>query len=73
VRTDLIREGVLRPLLSFMPLVLCLPFWRRFSFLPLPVPALALWAIATASILWWVGLAANDRRQMTRMVRRAVS
>lgn len=73
VRTDLIREGVMRPLLSFLPLLLCLPFWRRFSFLPLPVPALALWAIATASILWWVGLAANDRRQMTRMVRRAVS
>jgi O-antigen/teichoic acid export membrane protein len=73
VRIELIREGVMRPLISFLPLLLCLPFWQRFSFLPLPVPALALWAIATASILWWVGLAANDRRQMTRMMRRAVS
>ena len=73
VRTKLVREGVVRPLLSFLPLLACLPFWRRFSLLPLPVPALALWALTTASILWWVGLAPNDRKQMTRIVRRAVS
>jgi hypothetical protein len=41
--------------------------------LPLPVPLLALWVVATASILWWIGLAPNDRRQMTQVVRRAVS
>jgi O-antigen/teichoic acid export membrane protein len=72
-RLRLIREGVARPLLSFLPLLACLPFWRRQSMLPLPIPALVLWAIATASILWWLGLAPNDRRQMTRLVRRAVS
>jgi O-antigen/teichoic acid export membrane protein len=72
-RLRLIREGVARPLLSFLPLLACLPFWRRQSMLPLPIPALLLWAIATASILWWLGLAPNDRRQMTRLVRRAVS
>jgi O-antigen/teichoic acid export membrane protein len=72
-RLRLIREGVARPLLSFLPLLACLPFWRRQSMLPLPVPALVLWVIATASILWWLGLAPNDRRQMTRLVRRAVS
>ena len=72
-RLRLIREGVARPLLSFLPLLACLPFWRRQSMLPLPVPALLLGAIATASILWWLGLAPNDRRQMTRLVRRAVS
>jgi O-antigen/teichoic acid export membrane protein len=73
VRTALLREGIVRPLLSFLPLFACLPFWRRFSMLPLSVPVLALLTVATASILWWVGLAPNDRRQMTRMMRRAVS
>jgi O-antigen/teichoic acid export membrane protein len=72
-RLRLIREGVARPLLSFLPLLACLPFWRRLSMLPLPVPLLALWVVATASILWWIGLAPNDRRQMTQVVRRAVS
>lgn len=71
-RLRLIREGVARPLLSFLPLLACLPFWQRQSMLPLPIPALVLWAIATAFILWWLGLAPNDRRQMTRLVRRAV-
>jgi hypothetical protein len=41
--------------------------------LPVPVPLLALWVAATGSILWWIGLAPNDRRQMTRVLRRAVS
>ncbi len=72
-RLRLLREGIARPLLSFLPLLLCLPFWRRLSMLPLSVPLLALWVAATASILWWIGLAPNDRRQMTRVVRRAVS
>ena len=72
-RLRLIRVGVARPLLSFLPLLACLPFWRRLSMLPLPVPLLALWVVATASILWWIGLSPNDRRQMTQVVRRAVS
>jgi O-antigen/teichoic acid export membrane protein len=72
-RLRLVREGVARPLLSFLPLLLCLPFWRRLSMLPVPVPLLALWVAATGSILWWIGLAPNDRRQMTRVLRRAVS
>jgi O-antigen/teichoic acid export membrane protein len=72
-RLRLMRDGIARPLLSFLPLLLCLPFWRRLSMLPVPIPVLLLWAFATASILWWIGLAPNDRRQMTRMVRRAVS
>jgi O-antigen/teichoic acid export membrane protein len=72
-RLHLLREGVARPLLSFLPLLACLPFWRRQSMLPVPIPILALWAIATASILWWLGLSPNDRRQITRLVRRAVS
>jgi O-antigen/teichoic acid export membrane protein len=72
-RLRLIREGVARPMVSFLPLLACLPFWRRLSMLPVPIPVLALWAAATASILWWIGLASNDRSQMTRMVRRALS
>jgi O-antigen/teichoic acid export membrane protein len=72
-RLRLVRDGVARPLLSFLPLLLCLPFWRRLSMLPVPVPLLALWVAATGSILWWIGLAPNDRRQMTRVLRRAVS
>jgi O-antigen/teichoic acid export membrane protein len=72
-RLRLLRKGVARPLLSFLPVVVCLPFWRRFAMLPLPLPLLALWAAATASILWWFGLEPHDRRQMTRVVRRAVS
>lgn len=72
-RLRLLREGIARPLLSFLPLLLCLPFWRRLSMLPVSAPLLALWVAATGSILWWIGLAPNDRRQMTRVVRRAVS
>jgi O-antigen/teichoic acid export membrane protein len=72
-RLRLIREGIARPLLSFLPLVVCFPFWHRLSMLPLPVPLLVLWAAATASILWWIGLAPHHRRQMMSLVRRAVS
>jgi hypothetical protein len=72
-RLRLLRDGVARPLLSFLPLLACVPFWRRLSMLPLPGPALALWMVATASILWWIGLAPSDRKQMTHAARRAVS
>jgi hypothetical protein len=34
---------------------------------------MAVWVVATFSILWWIGLAPNDRRQVTQVVRRAVS
>jgi O-antigen/teichoic acid export membrane protein len=72
-RLRLLRDGVARPLLSFLPLLASVPFWRRLSMLPLPGPALALWMVATASILWWIGLAPSDRKQMTHAARRAVS
>jgi hypothetical protein len=72
-RLHLIRQGVARPLLSFLPLLACVPFWRRLSMLPVSIPLLAAWAVATVSILWWIGLAPSDRRQMSRLVRRAVS
>jgi O-antigen/teichoic acid export membrane protein len=72
-RLQLIRQGVARPLLSFLPLLACVPFWRRLSMLPVPLPVLAGWALATGSILWWIALAPSDRRQMSRLVRRAVS
>jgi O-antigen/teichoic acid export membrane protein len=72
-RLRLLRDGVARPLLSFLPLLVAVPFWRRLSMLPLPAPALVLWTIATASTLWWIGLAPSDRRQMTHAARRAVS
>jgi O-antigen/teichoic acid export membrane protein len=72
-RIRLVRQGMLRPLLSFVPLLLCLPFWHRFSMLPLPITGAALWVLATAALLWWIGLAPEDRSQMARIMRRAVS
>ena len=54
-RLRLMREGIARPLLSFLPLLACLPFWRRLSMLPLSVPLSPL-GRGDCSILWWIVL-----------------
>jgi len=67
-RWRLIRHGVLRPALAIVPTVLLLPFWRRYSLWPARPDLLAAWFIATAAILWWVGLTSTERLQVMQEV-----
>jgi O-antigen/teichoic acid export membrane protein len=72
-RLRLWSEGMARPLVGFLPLLLSLPIWRRYAMLPLPLLSTVLWAAATLALLWWVGLAPADRLQMNQLARRTVS
>jgi hypothetical protein len=37
-------------------------FWRKYSMLPAAPSILAIWAVLTLALTWWVGLSAEDRR-----------
>jgi O-antigen/teichoic acid export membrane protein len=57
-------EGLLRPLLMLLPALCFYPFWRRLNMLPAQPWILALWAIITAAIAWWMVLTAQDRQEV---------
>ena len=60
-RCALIREGVAASLAQLSATVVVPALLAAVLLFSASRAGLALWAIATASILWWVGLAANDR------------
>lgn len=56
-----LRTALLRPAISIVPLLLLIPFWRPDNFLPAPIPILALWVLATALVMIYIGLTRDDR------------
>jgi O-antigen/teichoic acid export membrane protein len=54
--------GLLRPLLTTAPSFCLFFFWRKYSMLPAEPAILAIWAVLTLALAWWVGLSADDRR-----------
>ena len=63
-RSRWVVQGVLRPLLVATPSLLLYPFWRRGDMLPVNPAMLAIWAVVTAAIAWWVVLTKEDRREL---------
>jgi O-antigen/teichoic acid export membrane protein len=61
-RTRYIVAGLLRPLLTTVPSLCLLFFWRKYSLLPAAPPILATWAVLTLALAWWVGASAEDRQ-----------
>jgi O-antigen/teichoic acid export membrane protein len=61
-RSSYVVAGLLRPLLTTAPSFCLLFFWRKYSMLPAAPPILAIWAVLTLALAWWVGLSAEDRR-----------
>ncbi len=67
-RLRLLVQGILRPACSVVPTLLILPFWHRYSLLPINPALLALWVTTTLALLWWVGLTINERIQIQYQV-----
>jgi O-antigen/teichoic acid export membrane protein len=63
-RSVLLLQGLLRPLLMITPSVVLYPFWRRLDMLPAQPAVLAIWALLTLAIAWWIALTAEDRHQL---------
>jgi O-antigen/teichoic acid export membrane protein len=63
-RRVLLLQGLMRPLACVIPSLLLLPFWRRSSMLPANPSAIALWALTTLGIAWFVGLTWSERLQL---------
>lgn len=69
-RRELLRHGLLHSSLSLLPTLALLPmFWRpeRVAYTPVYV---AVWALATAVLLWRTNLTAEERGVLSRKVRR---
>jgi O-antigen/teichoic acid export membrane protein len=61
-RSRYIVAGLLRPLVTTVPSFCLLFFWRKYSMLPAEPAILAIWAVLTLALAWWVGLSAEDRQ-----------
>jgi len=61
-RARYVVVGLLRPLLTTAPSFCLFFFWRKYSMLPAEPAILAIWAVLTLALAWWVGLSADDRR-----------
>lgn len=68
-RWKLLLQGILRPALCVLPSVIVLPWLHHYSLLPLPVPVLLLWAVATLAIAWLAGLTLHERHALRMRVR----
>jgi O-antigen/teichoic acid export membrane protein len=60
-RRRFVFTGVLRPLLCVIPSMLLIHFWSRFSMLPVSIHLMAIWALATLGIAWFIGLTSAER------------
>ncbi len=72
-RLHLVIAGVVRPLLCAVPTLLVLPWWNRYTLLPLHMPLLVVWAIATVALLWRGSLSSADRVEIQHAASRMLS
>jgi O-antigen/teichoic acid export membrane protein len=70
LRTQLILQGLLRPLACIIPSLLLYRFWQRTEMLPAPPTMLFAWFLSTVAIVWTLGLNAAERRRITKIVLR---
>ena len=63
-RSRYLVQGLLRPLLVIGPSFFLYPFWRRLNMLPANPAVLAIWAMVTVAVAWWVVLTRDDRREL---------
>jgi len=63
-RTRLVLQGFLRPLACIMPSLMLFPFWERAQMIPAKPPLLLIWFVSTATIVWTLGLKAEERRRI---------
>jgi drug/metabolite transporter (DMT)-like permease len=60
-RSEFFKEGLLRPMLCLVPLILLVPRWRGDVLLPFPPLWLVLGAVACIGIAWLVAINAKER------------
>jgi O-antigen/teichoic acid export membrane protein len=69
-RPRFLMQGLARPLLTCLPSILLLPFWKKLTTLPASPSALALWALSTMAIAWFIALTNEDRLEVRAAVTR---
>ena len=72
-RRRYLGQGLLRALLVVTPSFLLYPFWRKWTMIPAQPVALAIWALVTVSVAWWVVLTIEDRHELRAVVQRLVA
>jgi O-antigen/teichoic acid export membrane protein len=72
-RPRFVVDGLLRPLLTITPSLLFYPFWRQGNLLPASPTVLVMWVVATATILWTVGLKAEEHHELKTIFLRLMS
>lgn len=56
-----VLEGICRPMLSVVPVLLLIPMWKPLVMLPVGIPWMLAGTIACLSIAWFVGLTGDER------------
>jgi O-antigen/teichoic acid export membrane protein len=69
-RPRFLMQGLARPLLTCLPSILLFPFWKKLTTLPASPAALAMWALGTMAIAWFVALTNEDRLEVRAAVTR---
>ena len=65
-----VLEGLLRPSLCALPSILLIPAWKASAMLPVSPFWLAMWAFATLSIAWFVGITKGERNSLGKIILR---
>ncbi len=63
-------RGVARPALCVLPFLLLLPYWRSMALLPWPPLLLAISALASLALAWWVAVDASERTRARAALQR---
>jgi O-antigen/teichoic acid export membrane protein len=71
-RRKFVFTGLLRPLLCVIPSTLLIPLWKESRMLPIGIPMIPIWFLATAAIGWLVGLTSAERNDLTGAFHRLI-
>ena len=65
-----VLEGLLRPSLCALPSILLIPAWKASTMLPVSPFWLAMWALATLGIAWFIGITKGERSSLRKILLR---
>jgi len=65
-----VLEGLLRPSLCALPSILLIPAWKTSTMLPVSPFWLAMWALATLGIAWFIGITKEERSSLRKILLR---
>ncbi len=66
-------QGILRPALCALPSILLIPAWKASAMLPVSPSWLAIWAVTTLGIAWFIGITKQERSSLKDFVLRRLN